>query len=216
MFAHMTWSWQFAVIAALAAPVSCSKNNEPPPASTGGFGAQQETGPGRKPLGTSKTPLQTARALYATLCVSCHGPEGRGDGPMASQLDPKPRNYADPAWQTSISDDEIKAIIVKGGAGVGKSKWMPGQPQLEGDPQLDALVQVIRGFGKGPPENKSSSEAQQAGADRERARSDRPSRTRRYGDRDSEDESRELPGLRSRSRSNYYPAGPKSSSGTEP
>ena len=53
--------------------------------------------------------------------------------------------------------------------------------------------------------NKLSSEAQQPGADRKRARSDRPSppseiskghRTRRYGDRESEDESRELPGMR--------------------
>lgn len=65
---------------------------------------------------------------------------------MAASLDPKPRNYADPAWQASVSDDDIKAIIVKGGAGVGKSKWMPGQPQLAGDPQLDMLVQIIRGF----------------------------------------------------------------------
>ncbi len=52
--------------------------------------------------------------------------------------------------------------------------------------------------------NKLSSEAQQPGADRERARSDRPSRTRRYGDRGSEDVSHELPGMRSRSRSTYY------------
>jgi len=69
---------------------------------------------------------------------------------MASTLDPKPRNYADPAWQASVTDDDIKAIIVKGGIGVGKSKWMPGQPQLAGDPQLDLLVQIIRGFGRGP------------------------------------------------------------------
>ena len=92
--------------------------------------------------------MQAAQALYATLCVSCHGPEGRGDGPMAANLDPKPRNYADPEWQAGIRDEDIKAIIVKGGAGVGKSKWMPGQPQLEGDPKLDMLVQIIRGFGQ--------------------------------------------------------------------
>lgn len=67
---------------------------------------------------------------------------------MAETLDPKPRNYADPDWQASVSDDEIKAIIVKGGAGVGKSKWMPAQPQLEGDPKLDRLVEIIRGFGQ--------------------------------------------------------------------
>ncbi len=57
--------------------------------------------------------------------------------------------------------------------------------------------------------DKLSSEAQQSGADRERARSDRPSRTGWYGDRGSEDESRELPGMRSRSRSTYLGTVPK-------
>ena len=47
------------------------------------------------------------------------------------------------------------------------------------------------------------SENVQAGADRERARNDRPSRTCRYGDRGSEDVSREMPGQRSRSRRGY-------------
>lgn len=127
--------------------MACGKNTEPPPPSTGVFGAQPESGPTSRP-GHSAAPMQAAQALYATLCVSCHGQEGRGDGPMAANLDPRPRNYADPEWQASITDEDIKAIIVKGGAGVGKSKWMPGQPQLEADPKLDMLVQIIRGFGQ--------------------------------------------------------------------
>lgn len=125
---------------------ACGKNTEPPPPSTGVFGAQPESGPKARSI-DHQSPRQAAEALYATLCVSCHGAEGRGDGPMAANLDPKPRNYADADWQASIRDDEIKAIIVKGGAALGKSKWMPGQPQLEGDPKLDMLVQIIRSFG---------------------------------------------------------------------
>jgi hypothetical protein len=42
-----------------------------------------------------------------------------------------------------------------------------------------------------------------AEADRERARSERPSRTYRYGDRASEDVSREMPGQLIRSRPPY-------------
>lgn len=135
---------QFWIAAGVVA--ACGKNTEPPPPSSGVFGAKPESGPKTRSA-DNHSPMQAAQALYGTLCVSCHGPQGRGDGPMAANLDPKPRDYADPDWQASIRDDEIKAIIVKGGAAVGKSKWMPGQPQLEGDPKLDMLVQLIRSFG---------------------------------------------------------------------
>ena len=32
-------------------------------------------------------------ALYARYCVTCHGPEGRGDGPAAGLLSPRPRDF---------------------------------------------------------------------------------------------------------------------------
>jgi hypothetical protein len=68
---------------------------------------------------------------------------------MAAQLNPKPRNYTDPNWQASITDDEIKKIIVVGGAGVGKSNSMPPNEGLKGNTAvLDGLVKIIRGFAK--------------------------------------------------------------------
>ncbi len=39
----------------------------------------------------------SARALYADYCVSCHGPQGRGDGAAAEGLDKRPADL------TSIS-----------------------------------------------------------------------------------------------------------------
>lgn len=42
-------------------------------------------------------------ALYAQLCVSCHGTEGRGDGPAAAALDPRPVNFHDAARQNRRS-----------------------------------------------------------------------------------------------------------------
>lgn len=35
-------------------------------------------------------PEVTGRALYSEFCVSCHGAEGRGDGPRAAALDRAP------------------------------------------------------------------------------------------------------------------------------
>lgn len=39
--------------------------------------------------------LSMAPALYASRCASCHGADGRGDGPAAASLDPKPSNFRD-------------------------------------------------------------------------------------------------------------------------
>jgi len=127
---------------------ACGKNSQPPPPSSGTPNAQQESGPGRQAAGDQ--PSQ-AQAMFNTVCVMCHGADGTGNGPAASTLNPRPRNYTDPAWQSSVTDDQIKQIILKGGAAVGKSPSMPGQPQLGEHPEvLDGLVQIIRGFGKHP------------------------------------------------------------------
>lgn len=88
-----------------------------------------------------------ARALFDSLCFTCHGSSGHGDGPGAGALQPKPRSFADSAWQASVTDEHIKKVIVYGGAAVGKSPMMVAQPQLKGnDKVLDGLVQIVRGF----------------------------------------------------------------------
>jgi cytochrome c553 len=126
---------------------ACGKNSQPPPPSSGTPNAQQESGPGRPASGQ---PSQ-AQAMYNTVCIMCHGADGTGTGPAAASLNPKPRNYTDPAWQASVTDEQIKQIILKGGTGVGKSPLMPAQPQLENTPEvLDGLVKIIRGFGTHP------------------------------------------------------------------
>ncbi len=60
---------------------------------------------------------------------------------------PAPRSLADPAWQASVTDDQIRTIIVRGGAAVGRSPSMPASPDLAGQAQvLDGLVGLIRSF----------------------------------------------------------------------
>jgi mono/diheme cytochrome c family protein len=84
--------------------------------------------------------------LFKTRCVPCHGESGKGNGPGAAALNPKPRNYTDPTWQASVTDEQIKKTILYGGAAVGKSPNMPANPDLDGKPELDGLVAVVRGF----------------------------------------------------------------------
>lgn len=90
-----------------------------------------------------------ARHVFQTICATCHGPDGKGDGQAAAGLDPKPRNYTDKAWQAKVTDDDLRNIIKYGGAAVGKSPVMPGAPQLKSQPEvIDELVKIIRAFGK--------------------------------------------------------------------
>jgi mono/diheme cytochrome c family protein len=108
---------------------------------------KQESGPSQSAGGQ---PSQ-AQVMFDTKCAVCHGISGAGNGPNADQFDPKPHNYTDPAWQASITDDQIKEIILKGGANLGKSPAMPSNPRLRDRPEvLDGLVKIIRGFGKRP------------------------------------------------------------------
>ena len=127
---------------ALALCAACGKNEKPPPPSNTHI--NQESGPSSK-----QPPGGDAKAYFQQTCSLCHGADGTGNGPMAAQLNPKPRNYTDPNWQASVTDDQIKEIIVGGGAAVGKSISMPPNPGLQKDPaMLEGLVKIIRGFGK--------------------------------------------------------------------
>ena len=89
-----------------------------------------------------------ARDLYARGCSLCHGQYGKGDGPTARALSTKPTDWTNPNWQNNVTDEAIATIIVKGGAGVGRSDAMPAHPELQGDPVVEELVQLIREFGR--------------------------------------------------------------------
>lgn len=89
-----------------------------------------------------------AAAKWDTLCVTCHGKSGHGDGPGAAALNPKPHSFGDGAWQTSVTDEHLKKVIVGGGAAVKLSNLMPPNADLEGKPEVvDQLVAKIRSLG---------------------------------------------------------------------
>jgi Cytochrome c len=91
----------------------------------------------------------TAMSLFGDRCAVCHGANGDGNGPGASNLSPKPRDFRNPKWQRSVSDAEITKAIVYGGPAVGLSSAMSANPDLETQPSVvAALVEHIRGLGK--------------------------------------------------------------------
>ncbi len=88
-----------------------------------------------------------AKNVWDTRCVTCHGNSGKGDGPGAAALNPKPRSFGDKKWQTSATDDKIAKVIVEGGGPNGLSETMAPNPDLKDKPEVVAeLVKMIRAF----------------------------------------------------------------------
>lgn len=91
-----------------------------------------------------------AKTMFQAKCVVCHGTSGAGDGPGAAALNPKPRAFTDPSWQTTVTNEQIESAILMGGAAVGKSPAMPGNPELQAKPEVvKELVKIVRAFQKG-------------------------------------------------------------------
>ncbi|MCA2981894.1 MAG: FTR1 family protein [Myxococcaceae bacterium] len=51
--------------------------------------------------------LPAGRALFTAQCASCHGAEGRGDGPAGAALTPAPANFHDAARMATLSPYKV-------------------------------------------------------------------------------------------------------------
>ena len=47
----------------------------------------------KNPIVSNEKSLKLGKKLYGKMCWSCHGVEGKGDGPAASALHPKPADF---------------------------------------------------------------------------------------------------------------------------
>lgn len=65
---------------------------------------------------------QQGQLLYATYCLACHGPAGRGNGPSSAAMNPKPADLAADRPQRSDSFEAIVRTISTGIEGTA----MPG------------------------------------------------------------------------------------------
>ena len=76
--------------------------------------------------------------LFLQRCAACHGPQGRGDGQNAYNLDPQP-----PDFQVSLaklSDADRRSVIENGTASIGRSPLCPPRARSLDADEIDALV----------------------------------------------------------------------------
>lgn len=97
--------------------------------------------------------LRAAESVYADLCSSCHGPLGRGDGPLAGGLDPPPADLGDPSLRATSPRDFFRKINV-GVAGTA----MPGFTDRLTEEQRWAIALYASGLRYGDAERRAGAE----------------------------------------------------------
>ena len=67
--------------------------------------------------------LVRGKEIYTKICASCHGENGKGDGPAAAVLESKPADFSDPVHSKYYSDQGRMHIIKKGVQGTPMVGW---------------------------------------------------------------------------------------------
>ncbi len=62
------------------------------------------------------------KPIFQATCVPCHGPQGKGDGPIGQQLKPPAANFTSAASKKK-SPAELLDIIQNGKPGTGMVAW---------------------------------------------------------------------------------------------
>ncbi len=89
--------------------------------------------------GGSEADRARGAELYAAVCARCHGPDGAGGLPVASGQ--SPRNFRDAAFQQSVTDGDLRRVIVQG-----KPPGMPAFGTAFKAAEIDAIVAHVRSF----------------------------------------------------------------------
>jgi peroxiredoxin len=84
-------------------------------------------------------PLVRGRRIYQARCVSCHGPQGHGDGPAMVNSQSRPRDLASASWRSGAVRGEVRRVIADGTL----DKSMPGSAGAIPDRELDSVVDYV-------------------------------------------------------------------------
>jgi mono/diheme cytochrome c family protein len=99
------------------------------------------------PVDADQASLERGAESYSTLCASCHGDGGMGDGPAGASLDPAPSPVAHTSQM--LGDDLLFWRISEGGAMEPFSSAMPAWKDSLGEEARWDLVNYMRALGRG-------------------------------------------------------------------
>lgn len=96
-------------------------------------------------------PPSRGQELYVKWCAGCHGVEGRGDGPAADRMVPRPRDFTQALYQIRTTssgslptDDDILRVLDNGMPGTA----MPGWSRKLSAAERRELLPVLKSFSR--------------------------------------------------------------------
>lgn len=102
------------------------------------------------PAAATAADAEAGNALFQINCMTCHGPAGQGDGPLAAALDPKPRDLSSGEFKFDTDNDgktgtdaDLKNLIMQGAMAFGGSPLMAPWMTLS-DADVANLIAFIR------------------------------------------------------------------------
>jgi mono/diheme cytochrome c family protein len=100
--------------------------------------------------GTETADLEKGKLIFTMYCMTCHGEQGDGKGPVGLTLDPPPRDFtkAEFKYCGGCSDKEVFEIITNGAASQGGSPNMAPWGAVLPEADRWAVLKYIRGFKK--------------------------------------------------------------------
>jgi mono/diheme cytochrome c family protein len=93
---------------------------------------------------------KAGKVKYDANCVGCHGATGKGDGPAAAALNPKPQDHTDGKTMNALTDKYLFDIIKDGGAAMKKAAFMPASNKKLSDQEIWDVVAYIRSLANPP------------------------------------------------------------------
>ncbi len=101
--------------------------------------------------GAEAADIAAGKAKYDMFCTTCHGPGGKGDGPVGQSLNPKPRDFTTGNWKidtdgdgTPGSDTDLRAVIENGAGQYGGSPMMAPWGGTMSDDDVKNVIAFIR------------------------------------------------------------------------
>ena len=95
--------------------------------------------------------VAAGQASYQTNCLSCHGPTGKGDGPVGAVLQPPPRDLSTADFKFDTDEDgkpgtdaDLKGVISKGAGAFGGNQMMAPWGGILSDEDIDNVIAYIR------------------------------------------------------------------------
>ncbi len=107
-------------------------------------GAEQVAAGGARPQD-----LEAGRQIYLRRCAECHGVEGKGDGPAAEYMEPRPRDFTAGQYKLRLTksgelptDEDLTRVVSRGVLGTP----MPGWEGVLTEPQRRQVIAYLKTF----------------------------------------------------------------------